>query len=415
VRFLANPPLPNSVDFWRIAPWIALTTIIVFSAYGLYDDSVYSLSEYRWSIISAAIVIHFAGAAISFMVRSFAVPRTVFVIAFILFIPVALAWRRFCRWAEDRNRPVGKLIMVGTADGFAHLVPVLRPTFPVVFEVLWPHESGQREEALLELTTLLQSPGLQAVLIEAGIPHEDKRRIISLAVSCDTPVLVGPDFFDLTMLNASPFKIREVPFLGVRPIRLDPVRALSKRTLDLSIAVPALLFSLPVMALIALAIKLDSSGPVLYRQERVGQNHRRFHVLKFRTMVVNAEMVTGPVLSSGKCDLRVTRVGRIMRQIRMDELPQLFNIVKGEMSLVGPRPERPFFVEQFERQIPEYCYRHKVPVGLTGLAQVLGRYSSSPKEKLQYDLLYARNTSMWVDIRILFLTVRALLMKESSM
>src|SRR5262249_19202914 len=165
--------------------------------------------------------------------------------------------------------------------------------------------------------------------------------------------------------------------------------------------------SLPIMLLTAIAIKLESRGPVLYTQERVGEHNRLFRIIKFRSMVVDAEK-DGPVWA-GQSDPRVTRVGRIIRKLRIDELPQFINVLRGEMSFIGPRPERPVFVEQLEREIPYYSQRHLLRPGLTGWAQIRYPYGASVEdaiEKLQYELYYIKNQSPFLDAVILFETIR---------
>lgn len=184
-------------------------------------------------------------------------------------------------------------------------------------------------------------------------------------------------------------------------------RTLMKRLFDVLCALLLIVLALPVMALAALLIKLESPGPVLYRQERVGQNGRSFQVAKFRSMRNDAEKDGKPVWAAAN-DNRVTRVGAIMRKLRIDELPQLFNVLKGEMSLVGPRPERPFFVDQLTAQIPYFAARHSVKPGVTGWAQVRYPYGATvedAQEKLQYDLYYVKNHSLFLDVLILFETV----------
>jgi Sugar transferases involved in lipopolysaccharide synthesis len=165
--------------------------------------------------------------------------------------------------------------------------------------------------------------------------------------------------------------------------------------------------------LIALAIKLDSPGPVLYSQERTGLNGNLFTLYKFRTMVCDAEKLTGPVLATEE-DPRITRVGRILRKIRLDEIPQFWNVLKGDMSMVGPRPERPYFVNEFKADLPQFDYRHQVKGGITGLAQVEGRYSTEPTNKLSYDLMYARNASPGLDFVILLRTAKVLFLKGKA-
>jgi sugar transferase (PEP-CTERM system associated) len=182
------------------------------------------------------------------------------------------------------------------------------------------------------------------------------------------------------------------------------------RLADLVLSLVGLTLSLPVMALTALAIKLDSRGPVFYTQERVGRHNQVFKIIKFRSMSLDAEQ-DGPVWAE-ESDPRVTRVGRLIRQLRIDELPQFINIIRGEMSFIGPRPERPAFVEQLERQIPYYSQRHLVKPGLTGWAQICYPYGASVEdaiEKLQYDLYYIKNQSPVLDAIILFETARLVL------
>jgi exopolysaccharide biosynthesis polyprenyl glycosylphosphotransferase len=189
-----------------------------------------------------------------------------------------------------------------------------------------------------------------------------------------------------------------------------------KRLTDLLIACSLIALTLPLMLIVALAIKCDSSGPVFYRQERVGLNGRRFVLLKFRSMRQDAEPDGRPVWAAAQ-DHRVTRAGRFIRWARIDELPQLLNVLRGEMSIVGPRPERPYFVEQFSKLIPSYDDRHAVLPGITGWAQVNYPYGASledAREKLRYDLQYIANYSFWLDLRILLATIRVVLSGEGA-
>lgn len=184
-----------------------------------------------------------------------------------------------------------------------------------------------------------------------------------------------------------------------------------KRWQGVVVSAIALLVFLPIILLLIILIKLDSPGPVFYRQKRVGMNGKVFHLLKFRSMVHDAEKTTGPVYAQ-EDDPRITRVGRVMRKLRLDEIPQLFNVLKGDMDMVGPRPERPFFVKQLGDQIPYYNLRHTVRPGVTGWAQVNYTYGDSvesAKQKLQYDLYYVKHMSWYLDLVIVFLTIKEVL------
>lgn len=196
------------------------------------------------------------------------------------------------------------------------------------------------------------------------------------------------------------------------PVAVTPGRRfiVFKGLFDRVLALLGLIVLLPLFAILCIAIRLTSSGPVFFRQERVGQDGKHFHILKLRTMVVDAEQSTGPVWAQDN-DPRITRIGRFLRMSHFDEIPQLINVISGNMSLVGPRPERPVFVEQFKRQIPNYAMRLTVKPGITGLAQVYHTYDSNLRDvrkKLAYDILYIKRMCLMTDLTIIFLTARCL-------
>ncbi len=196
----------------------------------------------------------------------------------------------------------------------------------------------------------------------------------------------------------------EFYFESLGRLKLKPFYSFFKRFFDTLLSGVALLVLLLPMLIIAIAIKCNSRGPVLYRQERLGKNGRKFNIIKFRSMYIDAEK-NGAQWSQGDDDARITSVGRFLRRTRLDELPQLWCIFIGRMSIVGPRPERPVFYDRFETYIHGFSERLKVTPGLTGLAQVSGGYDLRPEEKLVYDLEYIKKRSLWLDIKIIFRTV----------
>ena len=187
-----------------------------------------------------------------------------------------------------------------------------------------------------------------------------------------------------------------------------------KRFFDMLTAVLGIIFLSPLIIITAILVAITSPGPVLYNQERIGKDNKSFTLLKFRTMRLDAENGTGPVLSAGKIDTRLTPIGRWLRLVRLDEIPQLINVLRGEMSLVGPRPERPHFVNQFIVRNPIYAYRHEVRPGITGLAQVHGGYYTDARDKLRFDLFYVSHHSLLLDISILFQTFRNILISPNG-
>ena len=218
-------------------------------------------------------------------------------------------------------------------------------------------------------------------------------------------VKVVPDLLQVIALRARLEDLDGVPIININDVPLQGLNSAVKRVIDIAIAAVALVVLCIPFAIIAALIKATSPGPVFYRQERMGLDGRGFSVYKFRSMLEDAERDTGPVWTR-KDDPRRTPVGRVLRRFSLDEFPQLLNVLLGNMSLVGPRPERPFFVEQFKQHVPQYMLRHKVKSGMTGWAQVNGwRGDTSIEKRIQYDLYYIEHWSVSLDFKILWLTV----------
>lgn len=215
-----------------------------------------------------------------------------------------------------------------------------------------------------------------------------------------------PDLFQLLTLKANIQDLDGVPVISIDDVSLRGFNRLLKRAVDILVSSFGLILLLPLFLIVAVAIKLTSKGPVFYLQERMGLDGRKFTMIKFRTMVCDAERETGPVMCR-RDDPRITRVGRFLRKYSIDEFPQLINVLKGEMSLVGPRPERPSFVREFADRIPKYMLRHKVKSGITGWAQVHGlRQDTSIEKRLEYDFYYIQNWSLGLDLKIIWMTLK---------
>lgn len=221
-------------------------------------------------------------------------------------------------------------------------------------------------------------------------------------------VSVVPGLYECLLARPTFRRAGDIALLSLTPREPGRLFRAGKRLFDLGFSLTALTLFAPLLAVAALLIRRGAPGPALFRQERVGQDGRVFKICKLRTMVPDAE-AAGPCLCAGLRDPRLTPVGRLLRATRLDEIPQFLNVLRGEMSVVGPRPERPCFVREFEREVPGYAERHRVRPGITGLAQVNGYYASSPREKLRYDLMYIANRSCWLEARILLATFRAML------
>jgi len=264
-----------------------------------------------------------------------------------------------------------------------------------------------------ELSSLIRERNIQEVLVGLDSYEHDKLiHIINECTGYEVGLKMMADLYDIVSGQARINSIYGAPLIEVTPEIMKPWEESLKRLVDLVVSLFVIVVGSPVWLLVAAVIKIDSKGPVLYRQERVGKNGRVFDILKFRSMYADAETKSGPVWAV-KRDPRVTRVGKVIRRLHIDEVPQFINVLRGDMSLVGPRPERAFFVEKLAAELPLYKRRLKVRPGITGWAQVKHKYDESiedVKVKLKYDLSYIENMSWRMDLKILFNTFYVMLM-----
>ncbi len=238
--------------------------------------------------------------------------------------------------------------------------------------------------------------------------------IIRLTEGKNVELFYLPDLLDLITSKTTSMEVGGMPVLRLKSVSFSGWQGFIKRAFDILVSVIGIVLSAPFLLLIALLIKITSGGPVFYKQKRVGLDGKEFSMLKFRSMISDAEKQTGPVWAKAK-DPRVTRVGAFLRRTSLDELPQIFNVLKGEMSLVGPRPERKPFVEEFQKYIPQYAERHRVRSGMTGWAQVNGLRGQSPiEDRTRYDVYYIENWSLLFDIKIMLMTFIAIVRGENA-
>ena len=236
--------------------------------------------------------------------------------------------------------------------------------------------------------------------------HKKTLRILqSVGREC-VEIRLVPDVLQYAALKATLEDLDGTPVINLSQVPLQGWSSLGKRVMDIGVASTAMLVLLPAFPIVALALWMEDHGPLFYRQERMGLDGRPFMMIKFRSMRVNAEASTGPVWAI-KDDPRRTNVGTFLRHWSLDELPQLWNVLRGDMSIIGPRPERPAFVREFKHKIPQYMLRHRVKSGITGWAQVHGwRGNTSIRKRIQYDLYYIENWSLKLDLKILWMTFR---------
>lgn len=245
-----------------------------------------------------------------------------------------------------------------------------------------------------------------------GLEEQKRNLLIKYCYERSIRIYIAPEITDILLRGADKVHSFDTPFLLLRNYGPSFEQRIVKRLMDILLSGMMLLVASPFMLLTALAIKLEDGGPALFKQERVTVNGKKFWIYKFRSMIVDAEK-NGAQFSS-KHDSRITKVGKFIRATRLDELPQLLNIIKGDMSIVGPRPERQQYIEEFCQETPEFIYRLKVKAGLTGYAQIYGKYNTTPLDKLKLDLMYIETYSVLLDIRLMFLTLKIMFMKEST-
>ena len=245
-----------------------------------------------------------------------------------------------------------------------------------------------------------------------GIEEQKRNDLIKFCYEKSIRIYVAPEVSDILLRGADRVHSFDTPFFLLRNSGLSFEQRIMKRAMDILISGAMLIVASPFMLLTALAIKLEDHGPALFKQERVTIGGKKFYIYKFRSMIVDAEK-NGAQFST-KNDSRITKVGKFIRATRLDELPQLLNILKGDMSIVGPRPERQTYIDEFCQETPEFIYRLKVKAGLTGYAQIYGKYNTTPLDKLKLDLMYIESYSVLLDIRLIFLTLKIMFTKEST-
>lgn len=251
-----------------------------------------------------------------------------------------------------------------------------------------------------------------AVIIN-DVPAQIRNDILKFCYRNKIRTYLTPKVTDIVVRGAESINLFDTPLLLVKGTGLTSVQRLVKRTMDLALCLLAMIPAAPIMLLVALAIKLEDGGPVFYKQARMSLDGKVFDILKFRSMIVDAEKEGYSIPATGH-DPRITKVGRFTRATRIDELPQLLNIIKGDMSIVGPRPERVEHMIKYGQEVPEFDFRTKVKGGLTGYAQIYGKYNTSPYDKIRLDMMYIENYSLMLDVKLILLTLRIMLSKEST-
>jgi Undecaprenyl-phosphate glucose phosphotransferase len=416
------PVLKETPDFtlcWRNLPLVILLAAVSYRLTGQYAiDRLRRLREEAVSVVKGTALMSLLVVATTFGLHDPYESRATMLL-FALLTPFAiLSARRFSwatiRWLRSRGYNQTHAIIVGTGRVARKTARALRHASWMGIKTLGFVED-QPSRWTGDLDVLGTTTDLPRLIERYNIGHifialplsryNDARRVFDALSQTLVEVRLVADVPGLAGVSLTTSNLDGLPLIGLRESPHFGLNVVVKRTMDIALSLAALLVLAPVMLVIALLVKLTSRGPVLYRQERCGLNGKPFQMLKFRSLRVDAESGTGPVWAR-KDDPRRTWLGALLRKTSLDELPQLLNVLRGDMSLVGPRPERPVFISQFRKTIPNYMARHAVKAGITGWAQVHGwRGNTSLRKRVQYDLYYITHWTPWLDLRILWMTV----------
>ncbi len=396
----------NRLAVEAVFPYLVALYVVLWLIYRL--PAYYETATYEGVLnqVFVQLILALASLATSFVVRAFAFPRGLVATAFVLqvaaLVPLNYALCRF----YSRVRPKALTIAIGTgaAAGSTLAKQLSISTAYVVSSMSARDVTGEWIHGIPEGASLT---------LDASVPSPERDRILRLAMRNGITVQLVATVKE-TLVQKAPMKVRaDHLILTVEPYGHSPVDLALKRMLDIAASVVALTVFSPVFLLASIAIMLEDGRPVFYLQQRLGFRGQVFRIIKFRTMCHDAERLTGARLSKGELDPRITRAGRLLRRTGLDEVPQFINVLRGDMSVVGPRPERPELAQKILDETPDWNLRLLVRPGITGVAQVLGRYNTAPEDKLTMDLAYIRSRSLFnYDLTIILNTLKMFFMPE---
>ena len=399
------------VNYYRRGHWAVI--FLFFAIYVMtgrsYDAFVVSYNQ-MWEMVYSQMLAAFITDCMMFIVTWLLTrftPQTIpFLVMFAVQLAIALVWSFLAGlWYFHCFPPKKTIVVWDMREGVQNLIREygLDKKFKVIGTI-------SAKKCLERIDVLRHAE----VVFLAGVHSHDRNEIIKYCVDKGITAFIIPRIGDVLMSGAHRMHLFHLPMLRLDRYNPSPEYLIIKRLFDIVLSLAAIIILSPIMLITAAAIKMTDHGPVLYKQSRMTKDGRDFDVLKFRSMRVDAEKDGVARLSTGDKDDRITPVGHVIRKVRIDELPQLFNILKGDMTIVGPRPERREIAEQYEKTLPEFRLRLQAKAGLTGYAQVYGKYNTEPYDKLQMDLMYISNPSIVQDISIIFATIKILFIPEST-
>ena len=402
--------MPKKLQFYRRGHWavIAMYVLVLWLFIKLYGgfkvgylrlfDVIYSQFL---SLFCANVVLYFQ---ICLLTRDYVTPVPLLVMTVVQAV-VILIWVFVCRYLYMKLYPPRNLLLVygeKTPVDFINKINARKDKYFIQKKIHVSQGMEKIKQAIAEC---------EGVMICETASHP-RNEVLKYCFIHSVRTYVVPKVTDLMLIGSDEMHLFDTPLLLSRNQGLSGEQQFVKRLMDIVLSLIACIIASPFMLLIAIAIKVYDRGPVIYKQIRLTQDGKEFWIYKFRSMGVDAEK--GGARLASKNDSRVTPVGKVIRNLHLDELPQLFNILMGDMSFVGPRPERPEIFKQYEEELPEFAFRLKVKAGLTGYAQVYGKYNTTPRDKVKLDVAYIEHYSVWLDIKLMLLTFKILFQKENT-
>lgn len=425
LRFEGQLPLFNFRAYSNLAVFISLIQIACLYFYDLYKPE---RTEGFSSIFSATFKAVSLGtlftASLTFFVRFFSFPRSVFLISWATLIISLTGWRLVSAEVLKIDWPEQRILVVGTGELSRQVVKELEARAEWGYRVIGvvgrkiSHLGRKIGRAtvignITDIIPLIEEHSVDRIIVTTPLKQRELLEELAHSAEANIKVEIVPDLYEIFIGKVDYNLLSDIPLIELTKEPVPSWVITLKAIADRIGALILLILLLPFLFILAVIVKVTSSGPIIFSQERVGKDEKSFWIYKFRTMIEGAEVNTGPILATENDD-RITGIGRFMRRYRLDELPQLINVLKGDMSFVGPRAERPFFVRQFKKLIPGYAERFRIKPGITGLAQISGSYATTPANKLKYDLIYIYHQSLFLDLKIFFSTVKVVLTARGS-
>lgn len=407
IRYNMEIPERNYYAYQSSRIYIFLGFILLNILFGIYVLYNKQIMDFIYLTVITQLLMGLVIMSMTFLGRWFAFPRTIILISFVTSSILLIIWRYIVFKLYEKIDGTKKVMVVGDKEFCLSAV----------------HNFDQAKNNRHTITQVVLSnyykniinhmDEVDIVYLSNNIESSESLKIYEILIEKNKKLFLTTSFENLVLVSPNMMNIEDESIIEISNFQISPENDLIKRIIDIIVSLILTTIVSPLMIITAILVKATSKGPILYKQVRITKGQKEFNILKFRTMSVTAEQTTGPVLATAN-DARVTKIGKHLRSLRIDELPQLLNVLKGDMSLVGPRPERPFFVDQFKKENPFYYLRHNVRAGITGYAQVYGKYATDFNSKLNFDLVYIKKYSLIMDIKILLQTIKTLFDKVSS-